>query len=50
MAAHERELTARALVAESEEENIDPVDRAFYRRAQLLHAADLGEYFEEVAA
>lgn len=50
MAAHERELTARALVAEAEDENIDPADRAFYRGAQLLHAARLVEYSEEVAA
>ena len=48
MDAHELEPTARALVAE--DENIDPADRAFYRGAQLLHAARLVEYSEEVAA
>ena len=50
MAAHELELTASALVAAGEEENIDPVNRALYRRAQLVHAARLCEYSEEVAA
>jgi fructose-bisphosphate aldolase, class I len=33
-----------------EEENSDPANRACYRRGQLVHAARLGEYSEEVAA
>ena len=31
-----------------EDENIDPAKRAFYQRAQLVHAARLGEYSEDM--
>jgi fructose-bisphosphate aldolase class I len=31
-----------------QDENIEPAQRAFYRRAQLIHAARLGEYSEDM--
>ena len=47
--SHARALQDPALETwKGEDESIDPANRAFYRGAQLVHAARLSEYSEEL--